>query len=122
MKVSIISTIFATLLATSSAAPFNTHCQSQIDALRQIQLDTLLQFEVTATFYGAAGASFTQQIPADGQTYPITNPLSISYIGIDGGALCRFFGIDGRITTVVGPQIVPVGPPQTQIAANCIEL
>ena len=72
MKVSIISTIFATFLATSSAAPFNTHCQSQIDALRQIQLDTLLQFEVTATFYGAAGASFTQQIPADGQTYPIS--------------------------------------------------
>ncbi|OXV11742.1 hypothetical protein Egran_00496, partial [Elaphomyces granulatus] len=103
MKVSII---FATILAASSAAPFNTHCQSQIDALRQIQIDTLLQFDVTATFYGAGGASFTQQIPADGQTYPIRNPLSVSYIGSDGGAVCRFYGADGSITTVVGAHIV----------------
>jgi hypothetical protein len=80
MKVSIISTIFATIFAASSAAPFNTHCQSQINALRQIQIDTLLQLEVTATFYGAAGASFTLRIPADGQTYPIRKFILVFFL------------------------------------------
>jgi hypothetical protein len=72
MKVSIISTIFATLLAASSAAPFDTSCQSQVDALRQIQIDALRLFDITATFYGAAGASFKQQFPADGKIYRIS--------------------------------------------------
>ncbi|KAN0075742.1 hypothetical protein V8E54_007012 [Elaphomyces granulatus] len=103
MKVSIISTIVATLLAASSAAP----------------VDNARQFQVAITFYGAAGASFTQLFPTDDQPYPITNPLSISQISSVGGGFCTFRGIDGSETVVVGEQTVPVGPPQTQISGVC---
>jgi len=104
MKVSIISTIVATLLAASSAAP----------------VDTARQFQAVITFNGAAGAFFTQLFPTDGQRHPITNPLSISTISSQGGATCTFFGIDGSQTTVVGAETdVPVGPPQTQISGVC---
>ncbi|KAN0085589.1 hypothetical protein V8E54_002056 [Elaphomyces granulatus] len=103
MNVFIISTIVATLLAASSAAP----------------VDTARQFQVTITFTGAAGASFTQLFPADRQLHPITNLLSISEISSEGGATCSFFGIDGSKTTVVGAHTVPVGPPQTQVSGVC---
>ncbi|KAN0071949.1 hypothetical protein V8E54_009678 [Elaphomyces granulatus] len=119
MKVSIFSTIFATLLAASSAAPFGTSCQSQIDALRQIQIDALSLFDVTATFIGAAGASFNQPFPADGNVYRITNPLSISHIHVQGHAACTFFGINGSVTPVSDGQTVDVGPPQTQVWGTC---
>ncbi|KAN0071950.1 hypothetical protein V8E54_009679 [Elaphomyces granulatus] len=122
MKVSIISTIFATLLAASSAAPFDTSCQSQVDALRQIQIDALRLFDITATFYGAAGASFKQQFPADGKIYRITNPLSVSYIQVEGAAICTFYGIDQSVTHVIDGQVVPVGPPQTQVFGTCTAL
>jgi hypothetical protein len=60
MNVFIISTIVATLLAASSAAP----------------VDTARQFQVTITFTGAAGASFTQLFPADRQLHPISKFFS----------------------------------------------
>ena len=56
MKVSIISTIVATLLAASNAAP----------------VDTPREFQAAITFYGAAGASFTQLFPTDDRSYPIS--------------------------------------------------
>jgi hypothetical protein len=145
MKVSIFSTIFATLLAASSAAPFDPSCQSQIDALRQIQIDALRLLDVSVTFYGAAGASFNQQFAADSKIYRISkffpcslhigwkrtgnvnhwqflfaaNPLSISYIKVEGPAICTFYGINKGITHVIDGQVVPVGPPQTQVFGAC---
>jgi hypothetical protein len=62
MKVSIFSTIFATLLAASSAAPFDAPCQYQIDALHL--------FDVTVTF-NAGPVSFVRKIPADNKPHPI---------------------------------------------------
>ena len=55
-------------------------------------------------------------------TSPAANPLSISKIQLAGGATCTFHGIDGSSTTVVGAQIVDVGPPQTQISGSCLAL
>jgi hypothetical protein len=72
MKVSIISTIVATLLAASSAAPFDTSCQSQIDALRV--------WEVTAIFHGAGGSHFTQKFQNDGWIYPISKFILFSFL------------------------------------------
>lgn len=55
MKLSIISAIVATLLATSSAAP--------VEAPRQ--------FQVAITFNAAAGVTYFQYIPADGEDHDI---------------------------------------------------
>jgi hypothetical protein len=62
MKVSIFSTIFATLLAASSAAPFDAPCQYQIDDLRLL--------EITATFH-AGPVDFVRKIPADDKPHKI---------------------------------------------------
>jgi hypothetical protein len=77
MRVSIISTIAATLLAASSAAPFNTSCRSQTDSLRQHQIDVLPQFVTVHVTFCTAPASeprlcFSQDFPADGRFYPIS--------------------------------------------------
>jgi hypothetical protein len=56
MKASIISTIVATLLAASSAAP----------------VDSSRQFEVSVTFYDPNEHFITQYFPADGNKYPIS--------------------------------------------------
>ncbi|KAI4209332.1 MAG: hypothetical protein LQ351_007724 [Letrouitia transgressa] len=84
------------------------------------------QFAAQITFYGAADAKYSLSIPADGRIVPImdlifqpANPLSVSKISSLGGATCSFKGVDGSNTIVVGAQIVDVGPPQTQISANC---
>jgi len=100
MKVSIISSIVATLLAASSAAPVDTPRQSVT--------------QVSVNFIGAANTGFTQTFPADGQRYGISNSLSITYISISQvGVYCTFYGIDGSVTPVAGGQtLVPVGPPQ----------
>ncbi|KAN0069614.1 hypothetical protein V8E54_011920 [Elaphomyces granulatus] len=110
MKVSIFSTIFATLLAASSAAPFDAPCQYQIDALHL--------FDVTVTF-NAGPVSFVRKIPADNKPHPIDDNLSVSSIHVDGSALCTFHGVDGSVTHVTGGHTQDVGPPQTQIWAVC---
>ena len=83
MKVSIISTIAATLLAASSAAPFDTPCQSQIDSLRQQHIDVLPQFvTVHVTFCTAPSSEprlcFSQEFPADHKIYPISKFILFS--------------------------------------------
>jgi hypothetical protein len=113
MKVSIISTIVATLLAASSAAPFDTSCQSQIDALRV--------WEVTAIFHGAGGSHFTQKFQNDGWIYPIKNPLVVESITVfgPGFAGCKFTGILGSHTEAGNGSPGYVHPPQRQIFGSC---
>jgi len=77
------------------------------------------QFYAAITFEGAADASFEMSVPVDDTVFEITNPLSISHISSNGGAICTFFGIDGSETTVVGATTVDVGPPQTQVSGIC---
>ncbi|PMD32965.1 hypothetical protein L207DRAFT_608739 [Hyaloscypha variabilis F] len=77
-------------------------------------------FQVVVTFQGAAGAQYTEFVPADGSVYYLNNALSISHIQSDGGATCTFYGVDGSQTTVVGAQTVDVGPPQTQTSGSCL--
>lgn len=50
----------------------------------------------------------------------IVNPLSISHIQTNTeGVTCVFNGIDHSVTTVIGTQLVDVGPPQTQVSGSC---
>jgi hypothetical protein len=124
MKTTIISVVIAGLFAVASAAP-----ASGIQAR---------QSSVTITFYAAA-AEFTQSFPTDGSTQPISmwhsfvsedkpsltimilaNNLSVNLIeGGAAGITCTFDGINGSVTTVVGTETEPVGPPQTQISGSC---
>jgi len=85
MKVSIISTIAATLLAASSAAPFDTLCQSQTDNFRQHQIDALPQFiTVLVTFCAGLGPD-----PVLAEiNYPATQP---SYNSNNTGKYVDFF-------------------------------
>ncbi|KAJ5765058.1 hypothetical protein N7520_004617 [Penicillium odoratum] len=80
--------------------------------------------DVTVTFTGAVPeAEFTEQFSLDGNTYSITNALSVSHIKVDeGDASCIFYGIDGSITSVIGAETVDVGPPQTQVQGYCVPL
>lgn len=90
------------------------------------------------TFLGAANAQFTQSFPSNGESVKIgmsiyifrykqtktlisiVNPLSISHIQTDTkGVTCVFNGIDHSVTTVIGTQLVDVGPPQTQVSGSC---
>ncbi|KAJ5503686.1 hypothetical protein N7463_006560 [Penicillium fimorum] len=76
--------------------------------------------EVHVTFIGAADGQFTQSFPSNGEWVQIMNPLSISHIQTStDGVTCVFNGIDHSVTTVVGTQLVDVGPPQTQISGSC---
>ncbi|KAJ5206588.1 hypothetical protein N7491_002797 [Penicillium cf. griseofulvum] len=76
--------------------------------------------QVHVTFLGAADAQFTQDFPSNGEWVQITNPLSISHIQTNTeGVTCVFNGIDHSFTTVIGTQLVDVGPPQTQISGSC---
>jgi hypothetical protein len=78
MKVSIFSTIFATLLAATSAAPVDTSCQSQVDALRQFQIDTLFQPVAHVIFHGATPVAFFEQnFPTASIAYPISKFIFI---------------------------------------------
>ncbi|KAJ6190999.1 hypothetical protein N7519_001020 [Penicillium mononematosum] len=75
---------------------------------------------VHVTFMGAADAQFTQSFPSNGEWIEIVNPLSISHIQTNTeGVTCVFNGIDHSVTTVVGTQLVDVGPPQTQVSGSC---
>lgn len=94
--------------------------------------------QVHVTFIGAADAQFTQSFPSSGEWVQISmsiyifrnaqtktligiaNPLSISHIqtGTEG-VTCVFNGVDNSVTTVIGTQLVDVGPPQTQISGSC---
>ncbi|QQK39505.1 hypothetical protein Pdw03_2359 [Penicillium digitatum] len=76
--------------------------------------------QVQVTFIGAADAQFTQSFPSNGDWVQIANPLGISHIqtGTEG-VTCVFNGIDHSVTTVVGTQLVDVGPPQTQVSGSC---
>ncbi|KAN0084710.1 hypothetical protein V8E54_001177 [Elaphomyces granulatus] len=124
MKVSIISTIVATLLAASSAAPFDTPCQSQPDALRQHQIDALRQWHVRVMFCSAeTGGCFTQEFPNDDKIYPICEtPVSISHIQVQGSGrdFCTFTGTDGGHTEAPNLQSIEVRPPQRQVSGSCI--
>lgn len=94
--------------------------------------------QVHVTFLGAANAQFTQSFPSNGESVKIgmsiyifrykqtktlisiVNPLSISHIQTDTkGVTCVFNGIDHSVTTVIGTQLVDVGPPQTQVSGSC---
>ncbi|KAJ5618144.1 hypothetical protein N7537_003258 [Penicillium hordei] len=76
--------------------------------------------QVHVTFIGAADAQFTQSFPSSGEWVQITNPLSVSHIqtGTEG-VTCIFNGVDNSVTTVIGTQLVDVGPPQTQVSGSC---
>ncbi|KAN0078493.1 hypothetical protein V8E54_005006 [Elaphomyces granulatus] len=103
MKASIISTIVATLLAASSAAP----------------VDSSRQFEVSVTFYDPNEHFITQYFPADGNKYPINNGLFVENIASQGGATCTFYETNGNTTTVVGSETVGLTPPQTLASGAC---
>ncbi|CAG8893415.1 unnamed protein product [Penicillium egyptiacum] len=76
--------------------------------------------QVHVTFIGAADAQFTQSFPSNGEWIQIVNSLSISHIQTSTeGITCVFNGIDHSVTTVVGAQLVDVGPPQTQVSGSC---
>ncbi|CAI7660799.1 unnamed protein product [Penicillium glandicola] len=77
--------------------------------------------EVYVTFLGAADAQFTQSFPSNGEWVEIVNPLSISHIQTSSeGVTCVFNGVDHSVTTVIGTQLVDVGPPQTQVSGSCL--
>lgn len=81
------------------------------------------QFEAQITFHGATPEdTFTQSVPTDGSTFYVYDKSSITSISSAGGATCTFFGVDGSVTTVVGAQTVPVGPPQVQLTGSCLAL
>ncbi|MCJ1468678.1 hypothetical protein MMC07_007307 [Pseudocyphellaria aurata] len=102
MKAFTISAAVALLAAIAHATP----TPAQVNARSS---DALIKFD------GAdADAFFYQSFPLDGQLHPITNPLSVTQIEGDSGAVCTFYGIDGSVTVVKGHVTVPVGPPQTQ--------
>jgi len=123
MKVSIISAIFATLLAATSAAPVDTSCQSRVDALHQFQIDSLLHFDgnVIVLFFVTTGKDFSMEFQADGNILPITNPPPVSEIQVLGPAQanCTFFTIDKIIANVVTGQATSVVPPQTLAFGGC---
>ncbi|GES58903.1 hypothetical protein ATEIFO6365_0003018600 [Aspergillus terreus] len=99
MKTSAIAAALAALAGVASAGP--------------------VVFDVTVTFHGAADASYTRYIPADGSTVILNDALSISKISSTGRATCTFHGVDGSVTTVNDGQTVDVGPPQTQTWGTC---
>ncbi|MCJ1378233.1 hypothetical protein MMC17_001330 [Xylographa soralifera] len=70
-------------------------------------------------FYGAAGAFYEINFPADNLGHAINNTLSVSSITLEGGATCFFTGIDGSSTVLVGADTAVVGPPQQQIFGSC---
>jgi len=126
MKASIISTIAATLLAASSAAPFDTPCQYQTDSLRQHQIDVLPQF-ITVKVQFCAGPEptlcFNQEFPADHKLYPITHPLPVGIIyveGITGLVVCDFITVDKQFITVGDNESKEVIPRQRMVAGRCV--
>ena len=134
MKTVIISTAAALLAVVAQAAPAPAPAQNEAR-----------QFQVSITFHGAGGASYSQQFPADNSVHTIctfpfipssalghaflcyaqgsnditANPLAVSSISSVGGGFCTFSGAQGSSTVVFGEQTVPVGPPQTQIRGSC---
>jgi len=73
---------------------------------------------VSATFFGAAGAQYTVDMPLNSAFSPTHNALSISQITTDGGP-CAFFGIDGGVFVVPGAGQITAGPPQTIVGGVC---
>ncbi|OJJ46699.1 hypothetical protein ASPZODRAFT_25768 [Penicilliopsis zonata CBS 506.65] len=76
-------------------------------------------FEVSITFNGVNGASFSQNFPADDSLVAITNPLNVSSIASVGGGFCTFTGVDGSSVVLDGEQTVSVSPPQPQKWGSC---
>ena len=96
----------ASLLALSSAAPT---LQSRAPL-------------ISATFNGAAGASYTLSVPLDGSTVPTNNVLSISTItsSYDIATFCTLSTVDYTPALVEGPPGTwAVGPPQTVNTISC---
>ncbi|KAL8909402.1 MAG: hypothetical protein Q9207_000237 [Kuettlingeria erythrocarpa] len=106
MKVFTISTAIALMASLAAAAPAATQPEAR-------------QVLITIAFIGAADGVFYQTELADGSSFGVYNPLSISHIQVLGGATCTFTGIDGSVTTVTGDSTVDVGRPQTQIQGTC---
>ncbi|KAI4243246.1 MAG: hypothetical protein L6R40_003614 [Gallowayella cf. fulva] len=81
------------------------------------KLEPRQAFRPSLTFQGARYQDvYYIDAPGDGTPVTITNPLSVSYISLGGGALCEIRGAEGSVTTLTGSQFqVPVGPPQRQI-------
>jgi len=76
------------------------------------------------TFYGAAGAQYTLDVPLDGSSVPTNNVLSISNIaaGINLAAQCTLKTVDYPPALVEwSPGTWAVGPPQTVISISCTE-
>lgn len=50
----------------------------------------------------------------------VANALSVSHINVNAEeGVCRFTGIDGGFTFIVGEGTVDVGPPQVQVTGRC---
>lgn len=50
----------------------------------------------------------------------IDNDLGISHINVDQEeGICRFAGVDGSFTVIIGEGTEDVGPPQVQVSGRC---
>ncbi|MDI1490114.1 MAG: hypothetical protein OHK93_001314 [Ramalina farinacea] len=112
-----IATAFALVATLANAAPSAPLEARQSTPNRPVDIG----------FVGAEG-SYELTEPADGSTFIIDNPLSVSTIEIGPGgygagfvnlAGCVFYGADGSVTRVGDDQNVDVGPPQPQVSGVC---
>ncbi|KAG4035778.1 hypothetical protein MFRU_001g05460 [Monilinia fructicola] len=77
-------------------------------------------FDVDITFIGGP-ASYNLTVPADGQTHPTNNALSVSLIrssNFDVYHLCTFYH-DNPATLVNNGGIISVGPPTPITGVSC---
>ncbi|MCJ1457781.1 hypothetical protein MMC28_008150 [Mycoblastus sanguinarius] len=128
MKIIAVSTAIILLATLGDAVPSPSSLKARageaIAATRQVK-PRQSECDATATFYGAGPnpPSFSMTITANGSTFAITDPLSVSDISVIGIVSCAFIGIDGSDVEVNGDgSEVAVGPPQAQVAGTCFSL
>ncbi|MCJ1229176.1 hypothetical protein MMC12_005841 [Toensbergia leucococca] len=109
MKLAILSTILLPLVSLVHANP--------MPARNEIRQNT--GFAPGVYFYGAAGAYYEINFPADNVPHHINNTLSVSSITLSGGATCFFTGANGSEVFLFGHASASVGPPQEQISGSC---
>jgi len=102
---------FLSLAALVSARP--------APALAEVESRQDPGFAPGVYFYGAAGAFYEIDFPADNLVHQINQTLSVSSISLSGGATCSFTGIDGSEVSLFGAASASVGPPQQQIYGSC---
>ncbi|KAL5357318.1 hypothetical protein BJX96DRAFT_144262 [Aspergillus floccosus] len=100
MKTSIIAAITA-LSSLAAANPLNK------------------RFDVSITFYGENGESYSMLFPTDRTNVDITNPMVVHRITSPGGGFCTLVGVEGESVVIYAEDDKTLETPQAMKWGNC---